>query len=336
MEMLYSLRTKKLKEKIKRLSSLCGLDDIVCNPLNTIVGEITDNRVYLDKIIEPFLKLIDDLCIHLTKRFREKDTYRADKFVYLFQDMRMNLLNYKMIPYFDFGEDSKYLKDVKIEFVYSSKMPIDNAAGCYMPEERKIYIDERFSEDKDIIAHEQSHAISYIKFRIREEIESIIIKKYKNVCEDILGDILDRMQDTIKKKVDEAEEKLRRLGKEKDSIPFEEKCLLYARIHSSLIRLHNKILMYLEKELEKMYGNKVREFIHLYHEIRGADELLAHAVEREVMNTGYTVYYVLYLFEGSITIYRIWKMLNEMGYPEVSNKLLYKRVKRAKELVEKI
>ena len=335
--MFHSLKNKKLREKVKKVSSLYGLDAIIYYPLSTIANRIADNKVYLDKIIEPFFKLVDDLCINIIKRLRKVDDHRANSLIYLFQEIRMNLLNYKMIPYFDFGEDSKYLKDVKIEFVYSSKMPIDNAAGCYVPEERKIYIDERFSEDKDIIAHEQSHAISDIKFRIREEIESIIIKKYKNVCEDILGDILDRMQDTIKKKVDEAEEKLRRLGKEKDSIPFEEKCLLYARIHSSLIRLHNKILMYLEKELEKMYGNKVREFIHLYHEIRGADELLARAVGRRAMGTVCTELYVgFYLFEGSITIYRIWKMLNEMGYPEVSNKLLYKRVKRAKELVEKI
>ena len=307
MSMFHSLKNKKLREKVKKVSSLYGLDAIIYYPLSTIVGGISNSKIYLDKIIEPFFKLVDDLCINIIKRLRKVDDRRANSLIYLFQDMRMKLLNYKMIPYFDFGKDNKYLKEVKIEFVDD----IDDL-GLYEPEERKIYININYSWDKSLIAHEQSHAIVDIKYGLWEKIGVYFNRMYEDTYEEICKDTIHKVHMIIKEKVNEAKKKLYELKKEENDSSFEKECLLYAHACRDLVRVLNKCSVDIAKRFEEMYGKEVGEFVRLCQEIEGLNELLARAVQEHVLCIDVVHYDGIYFFKGSITVYMIWKMLNEI------------------------
>ena len=145
------------------------------------------------------------------------------------------------------------------------------------------------------------------------------------------------MDAIIMEKTTEAEEKLHELLKEENNLPFEKKCLLYAYAYRDLVKVLNRASINVAKKFEKMYGKEVGEFVRLYREIEGLNEWLAYAIAERVLGSDLIFYYPrLYLFDGPITIYSIWKMLKEMGYPKVTDMLFYKRVKRARELIEKI
>ena len=159
---------------------------------------------------------------------------------------------------------------------------------------------------------------------------------YEDTYEEICKDTIHKVHMIIKEKVNEVKKKLYELKKEENDSSFEKECLLYARACIDLVRVLNKCRVDIAKRFEEMYGKEVGEFVRLCQEIEGLNELLARAVQEHVLCIDVVHYDGIYFFKGSITVYMIWKMLNEIGYPKVADILFYERVKRATKLIEKV
>ena len=82
-----------------------------------------------------------------------------------------------MKVYYDFGGDEKYLKNVRIKIVEDNSIDFNS----YNPEEKTIYIKKSCSNEPNVFAHEQSHAIIYIKWGIWEKIIKPFYKKYGDI-----------------------------------------------------------------------------------------------------------------------------------------------------------
>ena len=239
-----------------------------------------------------------------------------------------------MKSYYNFGEDKKYLKNIKVKIVADD----DIEFPCYRPKEETIYIKKGVSKNLDVIAHEQSHAIVDKKYKIWEEITSTFCEKYEDEYNMIVETVTDEIWDYIEKKFHEAGEKLFRINE--DKIPtqtqFEKKCIVNIYCYRDFYKSLNKLSRKVAERFKEEYGDRVGQFVCLVQEIQGLDELLAHAVGEQVLGGDAIFYKGYYLFGGSATIYKLWEMLKKKGYPYVTDMLFSQRVKKAKELVKKI
>jgi len=153
------------------------------------------------------------------------------------------------------------------------------------------------------------------------------------------------MWNEIKEKFNEASERLYKLYscerkmmvlEERAQNEFEKRCIIDVFRYGNFFKSLNELSINVAKRFGEEYGDKLKFLVKNIQEIQGLDELLAHAVGEDVLGGDAIYYKGYYLFEGSGTIYKIWKMLKEKGYSYVSDKLFYQRVERAKKLISEI
>lgn len=229
-----------------------------------------------------------------------------------------------------FGEDKKYLENIKVE-VYGG-------GSYYIPEKKTIKFGEEEYADIKAHLHEYSHAIVDEKYKIWDEITKPFYEKYLETLETIINDVCEEMHERKREKWNEARklydiyDKINPIKKvEKE---FEEQCLKEWYYYKGFYDILNELSRKIAERFEK-YGYKVKEFVNVFLEIKGLDELVAHAIAEQTLGSG-DFYQGLYLFEGSLTIYKIREEIKKNGYPSVTDKLFLDRVKYAKRLLEDI
>ena len=273
------------------------------------------------------------------------------------------------IQYYNFGEDAKYLKNVKIKITDCKKNQyFSYVPARYICETKTIEVCKdaltslRGTTLRKIIAHEQSHAIIDIKYGIWDNIIYPFSKKYGEKYNSIARKIAKEMKGKLEKDYKEADKRLTELIIMKLQPESSEEYIITEKVVKDMLRDFNQVEdrkrikivnlnMYcyknifdtineiskrVEKEFRKKYGNRAGELVHLIHEIEGLDELLAYAVSGEGLDEGIIDRGICYLFNGTITVYAIRKMLEDKGYPCVSNALFSRRVKRARSLIDEI
>lgn len=266
------------------------------------------------------------------------------------------------IAYYNFGKDTKYLTDVKIKIIdckINSHFPYILAR--YNSREKTIEVCKytvlfvNGNKLRKIIAHEQSHAIVDRKYRIWEDILNPFYKKYEDVYSSILKSVVEEMKEKLnrnyKKAVDGLEELIEKAQPESieeyiiikkvlrsilKDISFAKSVHMNMHCYGDLFDTINEISRKVVKRFRKEYGDKAGEIVRLIHEIRGLDEILAHAVEKKGLDIGVLNAGVCYLFAGTLTVYIFWKMLKEKGYPYVTDTFILPLVKRAKKLIKEI
>lgn len=273
-----------------------------------------------------------------------------------------------VISYYNFGEDSKYLKNVKIKIIDCKKNPyFSYVPARYNCKTKTIEVCEhaltslRGNTLRKIIAHEQSHAIVDIKYGIWDNIINPFLKKYREKYDSIARKIAKEMKGKLEKAYKEANKRLTKLtmklqpesqeeniiarkvvkGMLRDFNQVEDRKLIkivYLNMYcyKNIFDTINEISKRVEKEFRKECGDKVGELVHLIHEIEGLNELLAYAVSGEGLDDGIINTGICYLFNGTITVYAIWKILKDKGYPLIANALFSRRVRRAKSLIDEI
>ena len=250
--------------------------------------------------------------------------------------------------YYDFGSDVKYLEDVIIKVVKKIKYKNRKNIICeayYNPKEKTIYIQESSFGDPNVISHEESHAIVDGKFGIYKDIERCLPEKFKETCKEAREDLTKEMKNEINKAIRIASRKAKKLYSSDKAMEFienntqtefEKECLIDLYCHKELFDTLNVLSERVAEKIGEKYGHEAEEFTKEFFKTKGANELLARAVGKQVLGKSAIGYSGYYFFDGSGTIYKLSKMLKEKGYPYVSDKLFSQRVKRVKKLLSKL